>query len=108
MNDLLPQGETFSVKAFELWRDAEGGWSVNDGWTIARDVDRADAISALRGRWEVFKLNYLPKARVSDITDIGYDEKQCSLEVDCTAFADIEVHQPVEWQGALIKSGSIL
>ncbi len=91
VNDLIPQGESYTVRAFELWRESEGGWSVNDGWTIASNVDRESAIEALRGRWEIFKLNYLPKARVSDIQDIADMEGESKLEVDCTAFADIEI-----------------
>lgn len=90
MDALLPSNsDSFTLTFFELWRDTEGGWSVNDGWTPLRDISRSHAIEALRGRWEVFKLNYLPKARVRDISDIGYDENEFKFEVDCTAFADV-------------------
>lgn len=36
LNTLLPDGNgPFNVYAFELCREAEGGWSVNDGWQMA-------------------------------------------------------------------------
>lgn len=88
---LLPDNRTFTIKAFELWADGDGSYSVNDAWFMARNVDREEALRALRGRWEVFKANYAPKARVQDIRDIGYEDSHISLEVDCLAFADIEI-----------------
>jgi len=63
----LPEGTTFDVYAWELWRDDSGGWSVNDGWKIARETDLAGLKEAARGRWEVFKVNYFPRARVADL-----------------------------------------
>jgi hypothetical protein len=90
MDLMLPTDiQSFDVVAFELLRD-EGSWSVNDAWTMASGVDREEAISALRGRWEVFKLNYAPRACVKDITDCGDGwQGETKLEVDCTAFADV-------------------
>lgn len=89
LDALLPvTDKPLRVQMFELWREAEGGWSVNDSWSVIRD--REDAISLLRDRWEVFKLNYLPKVRVRDLCDIG-DDEETMLEVDCTAFANVSV-----------------
>ena len=89
LEQLIPAHWTgeLRVTMFELWPENEGGWSVNDGWSVTHY--RADAIALLRDRWEVFKLNYLPKARVRDLCDIGDSEAECMLEVDCTAFANV-------------------
>ena len=87
---VYPESARFKVIAFELWRD-DVGWSVNDSWCIAGDADKTDVIRAARGRWEAFKVNYAPRARVADIVDIGYEADRISLEVDCTAFLDIEL-----------------
>lgn len=86
---LLPKWESYTVVFHGLLREAEGGWSVNDSWTGLSDGDRESAIGLLRHRWEVFKLNYLPKAKVADLTDAGCGEDDCLLEVDCTAFATV-------------------
>lgn len=86
---MLPDWPAFNIQFHGLWRD-DGGWSVNDSWTAYREATREETIGHLRARWEVFKLNYLPKARVRDLTDAGIDnDDDCLLEVDCTAFATI-------------------
>ena len=82
------ENETYDVIAHELWGNMKEGYMTNDSWHIARDADLSTALKAARGRWEVFKLNYHPKARVSDINDIGYDD-DISLEVDCIPFIEI-------------------
>ena len=63
----------FDVVAYELWGNAREGFETNCSWHIAKDADLSEVLDAVRGRWEVFKLNYLPKARVSDIQDTGFD-----------------------------------
>lgn len=86
---LLPEFPSFDVIAHELWRD-ERGWSVNDSWHLARGCDREEAIRHLANRWQVFKANYMPRARVRDLEDISCDvESGCLLEVNCTAFAEV-------------------
>lgn len=86
-----PEDTRFRVKAFELWREPEGGWSANDAWYLSRNADKSEVLTLARGRWEVFKVNYMPRARVRDIQDIGWDvEHGISLECECTAFLDIE------------------
>jgi hypothetical protein len=93
MNELLPDNsDSFSVRFFDLWRDSESGWSVNDSWQACSDESRAGTIRLLRSRWEIFKLNYSPKACVSDIQDIGDQEGEYKLEVDYTAFADVTAY----------------
>lgn len=87
----FPADTLFHVKAFELWGNARDGFDCNDAWYIGRSVTRDDVPAIARGRWEVFKVNYLPKARVSDLTDISSDEKTVSLEVDCVPFLDISL-----------------
>jgi len=78
----------FDVVAFELWGSAREGFDCNNAWHIARGVELNEALEAARGRWEVFKLNYVSKARVCDISDIGFNDN-LSLEVDCVPFLEI-------------------
>lgn len=86
----FPEGTRFKVKAFELCRE-DYGWSVNDAWYLESNADIETVLETARGRWEVFKANYLPRARVSNLTDIGFDtlEYGINLECDCTAFLEI-------------------
>lgn len=85
-----PETATFDIAAFELWGNARDGFDCNSSWYIARDVPRDSVADHARGRWEVFKANYLPRARVSDIADINHHaESGLSLEVDCVPFLDI-------------------
>jgi len=86
----FPETATFDISAFELWGNARDGFDCNSSWYIGRDVPRDAVAEYARGRWEVFKVNYLPKARVSDIADINcHAESGLSLEVDCVPFLDI-------------------
>jgi hypothetical protein len=78
----------FDVVAFELWGNSKEGFETNSSWYIKTNATLEEALEAARGRWEVFKVNYLPKARVCDISDIGYDE-DLNLEVDCIPFLEI-------------------
>lgn len=89
LDSLLPEGKVFKIVFHGLVCEPEGGWSVNDSWTAHNNADKEDAISILRDRWEIFKLNYLPKARVRDITDLSYTYDEIMLEVDYTAFATL-------------------
>lgn len=89
IESLLPDGERFDVIAYELWGNIREGFDCNDAWRIAINVDREEAIQAARGRWEVFKVNYHPKARVRDIdADIGFSD-QAHLHVDQIPFLEI-------------------
>jgi hypothetical protein len=76
------------VIAFELWGNSKDGYDCNNAWKIATNADLNQVLEAARGRWEVFKVNYAPKARVSDIVDAGYDEI-LSLEIDQIPFLEI-------------------
>ena len=94
LETLIPAGDgPFKVIAFELTHDGES-WSVNTPFCIGDNLDRTETISRLRSRWEIFKANYNSKARVRDIQDIGCEEGECNLEVNCTAFADVLSEQP--------------
>jgi hypothetical protein len=91
INEANPNENTrFEVIAFELWGNAREGFDCNNAWGIARNADLAEVLEAARARWEVFKVNYLPKARVCDIEDTGYDSN-LSLEVDCVPFLEIRL-----------------
>ena len=59
--------DSFKVSFFELWNDGQGGWSVNDGWVAGRDLSREALLDLCCQRWEVFKENYYPRARVADL-----------------------------------------
>ena len=78
----------FDVVAFELWGNSQEGFETNSSWYIATNADIETVLEAARARWEIFKLNYLPKARVGDISDTGFDST-LSLEVDCLPFIEI-------------------
>jgi hypothetical protein len=80
----------FEVVAFELWGNAREGFDCNNAWKIARNADFAEVLEASRARWEIFKVNYLPKARVCDISDTGFDST-LSLEVDSVPFLEIRI-----------------
>jgi hypothetical protein len=79
--------ESFDIIAHELIHDGEF-YSTNTSWYLRRDADIPAVLEAARGRWEVFKVNYAPRARVSDIRDIGYDA-DLSLEVEGIPFLEI-------------------
>lgn len=85
-----PSNARFEVFAFELWGDAREGFDCNNAWKIARNADLAEVIESARARWEIFKVNYLPKARVCDLTDTGFDST-ISLEVDSVPFLEIRI-----------------
>jgi len=87
-----PADSTFTVFAHELWRDGEG-WTSNDRWYLARNASLSEVLSIARGRWEVFKVNYSPRARVSDIADIGYESGEYSLECAHLPFIDISLNK---------------
>jgi len=78
----------FNVVAHELWGNSREGFETNSSWYIKTNATLEEALEAARGRWEVFKANYLPKARVGDIQDTGYSD-DLSLEVDCVPFLEI-------------------
>lgn len=87
---LLPAWPTFDVIAHELWSDGEG-LSVNDSWFLGRGCDRDEAISHLLNRWEVFRVNYAPRATVKSIVDANWsgDDFPSLLEADGIPFAEI-------------------
>jgi hypothetical protein len=89
ISETQPTNESrFDVVAHELWGNSHDGFETNASWYIKTNATLEEALEAARGRWEVFKVNYLPKARVCDISDIGYDDN-FSLEVDCIPFLEI-------------------
>lgn len=78
----------FDIIAHELWGNNKEGFETNSSWYLKRDADISEVMEAARGRWEVFKVNYLPKAKVKDIQDTGWDST-FSLEVDCVPFLEL-------------------
>ena len=90
INQSNPNGARFDVIAHELWGNSKEGFETNSSWFIIRNADLSHVLEAARGRWEVFKVNYIPNARVNDIADTGYDST-LSLEVDCVPFLEIRL-----------------
>lgn len=90
LDELLPDHASFDVIAHSLQHDGHG-WSTNDSWHMARGCDREEAISHLASRWEVFKINYAPRAAIKNLTDANYSgsEFPALLEVDCIPFAEV-------------------
>ena len=87
----LPEDKTFTVIAWEMWRD-ECGWSVNDGWKMRSDADKGELPEIVRNRWEVIAENY-GRPRVSGLTDIGYTPEVLQLESDCFPIVEIRVNE---------------
>jgi hypothetical protein len=96
----LPPGTTMDVLAWELWGNRKEGFEVNDGWKIARETDLSGLKEAARGRWEVFKVNYFPRARVSEIDCHGGEEWEAGersplyIEYQGTSFLEIRFNLP--------------
>lgn len=89
IQSLLPEGDRFDVIAFELWGNRREGYDCNDRWPIASNVDAAGVLWAARARWRAFKVNYHPRAKVSDIQDTSCDGETAELEVDCIPWLKI-------------------
>ncbi len=70
-----PEDKEFTVIYHELTHDGQG-WSTNTSWRAKNYATKKEVVECARGRWEIFKLNYSPKARVQNITDIGYDDRK--------------------------------
>jgi hypothetical protein len=86
----FPTNSTFRVQALELFHDGEG-WSVNNGFIIANNASLETVLESARGRWEVFKVNYFPKARVRDITDFGDSDPFDSAMLECNGVPLLEI-----------------
>lgn len=91
INEANPDASArFDVVAFELWGNSREGFDTNAAWYLSKDADTDQVLQDARGRWEAFKVNYLPKARVCDIEDTGFDST-LSLEVDSVPFLEIRL-----------------
>ena len=89
ITETQPTNESrFDVVAFELWGNSREGFETNSSWYIATNADIEQVLESARERWEIFKLNYVSKARVCDIQDTGYDDN-LNLEVDYVPFLEI-------------------
>ena len=89
INETQPTSESrYNVVAHELWGNSQDGYSTNSSWYIATNATLEQVLESARARWEIFKLNYVSKARVCDIQDTGFDST-LSLEIDCVPFLEI-------------------
>jgi hypothetical protein len=93
--ETYPPGTRWNVYALELWGNRREGLEVNDAWTIARDADAAEVVETASGRWEIFKINYHPKARVRDL-DCGEisPDFECNLECGMIPFLTLRPLTP--------------
>ena len=91
LEKLIPEIETgnWEVIALGLLRD-ESGWSVNDPWYLSRDADKEQILVDARNRWEIFKVNYLPRGRVCNISSDG-DEN--TIYLDCEGIPFLELRK---------------
>lgn len=94
----LHDSTRYTLRAHALTHDGEG-WSSNDRFTIAQDVDLAEALRSIRARWEVFRVNYSPRARVKGLETLGLTEFTGEIidlwEVDMLPFLDVEISGPL-------------
>lgn len=88
----FPDDSEFTVIYHELQRDGEG-WSTNTSWRARDYATKKEVLEMARGRWEIFKLNYISSARVCDIKDDTSFGNTRRLEVNCVPFIDIEVKE---------------
>jgi hypothetical protein len=83
-------GKTLSAYAYELWGNSRDGYEVNDLWRILKDGDLDDLLTTARGRWEVFKVNYSPRATVKGLSFDG-DESTVYIESDGIPFLELRL-----------------
>jgi hypothetical protein len=86
------KGKRFGVVAFELWGNARDGFDCNSLFFIARGVDIDGALEAAQGRWNAFKGNYIPRARVMDIRVDNPGEGILCFECSGVPFLEIRVY----------------
>ena len=91
----FPPGTRWHVYALTLDGNRREGLEVNDAWCIAGNADAAEVIEAAAGRWEVFKINYHPSARVRDLdcTEISPDF-DCNVECSQIPFLTLRPVKP--------------
>lgn len=87
---LVPELKTgkWGVIAYGLLHDGDG-WTTNESWYLCRDAEFSEIMENIRGRWEVFKVNYLPHGRVCDISADG-DE---TVYLDCEGIPFLEIRK---------------
>jgi hypothetical protein len=83
-------GKTLSAYAYELWGNSREGYEVNDLWRIIKTDDFEVLLESARGRWEVFKINYSPRATVNGLSFDG-DDFTVYIESDGIPFLEIRV-----------------
>lgn len=84
---------TFDVWGCQLQREPDGGWTFNDAFRMIREAGLAEALETARARWDIFKLNYAPRARVADIDCAGegfYPGCQ-SIYIECNYMSFLEI-----------------
>jgi hypothetical protein len=86
------KGKRFGVVAFELWGNAKDGFDCNRTFFIASDSDAEGALKAAQGRWNAFKGNYMPRARVKDIRADNPGEGILYFDCSCVPFLEIRVY----------------
>jgi hypothetical protein len=86
------KGKRFGVVAFELRGNAKDGFDYNSSFFLTKDSDIDGALEAAQGRWNAFKGNYMPRARVKDISWDNPGEGIMYFECSCVPFLEIRVY----------------
>ena len=88
----LKASTRYSLRAFELWGDGDG-YSVNSAWTFESNLYKAEALGAARDRFEIYKLNYAPKARIKDLEIEGNYQNEASFSLVHNGLPVVEFYQ---------------
>lgn len=83
---------SFAIIAHELWGNSREGYETNTSWFLARNADFEDLLRVARGRWEVFKVNYSPRATIHGLSFDG-DERTIYIESEGIPFLEIRVNE---------------
>ena len=86
------KGKRFDVVGFELLGNAKDGFDCNCAFFLTKDSDIDGALESSQGRWYAFKDNYMPSARVKDISWDNPGEGILCFECYCVPFLEIRVY----------------
>lgn len=82
------EGKTMEIFAYELWGNRKEGYWVNSGWRIYKGDSIEEALDSIRGRWEIFKVNYYPRAVIKEI-DVNIEEDIISFDYNYNSFIEV-------------------
>lgn len=90
--DAIPEIENnnFDVIFYELWGNNREGYEVNSAWYGEKDCDKKSILENIRGRWEVFKENYLKSAKIKDLE---FDGDEFTIYINCAGIPFVELRR---------------